>query len=69
MSKFDTLFKTIMENSQIKNNLMLPEEVPAQLYHATFKQRLRGIKKFGLGANKRKLWSDSKLGVVYLARK
>jgi hypothetical protein len=69
MSKFDTLFKTIMENAQITNNLMLPEEIPAELYHATFKQRLRGIKKLGLGANKRKLWSDSKLGVVYLARK
>ena len=27
MSKFDTLFKTIMENSQITNNLMLPDEI------------------------------------------
>lgn len=38
-----------------------------KLYHATYKQFLNSIKTKGLGNTRRKMWSDSKTGVVYLA--
>lgn len=37
------------------------------LYHATYKPFLKSIKEKGLGNTKRKMWSDSVRGVVYLA--
>lgn len=37
------------------------------LYHATFQRKLKKILATGLGNQKRRLWSDSELGVVYLA--
>lgn len=45
----------------------LYNEIPSKLYHATYKQFLKSIKEKGLGNTKRKMWSDSKRGVVYLA--
>lgn len=55
----------------IKNISSLKEsfttKVPSKLYHATYKQFLESIKEKGLGNTKKKMWSDSKLGVVYLA--
>jgi hypothetical protein len=41
--------------------------LPSKLYHATYRQFLNSIKKKGLGNTKKKMWSDSKPGVVYLA--
>ena len=38
------------------------------LYHATFKKFLPLIMQHGLGAQKRTLWSDSKLNTVYLSK-
>lgn len=46
---------------------MLPEEYPKKLYHATYRQFLKSIKANGLGKTRRKMWTDSKRGVVYLA--
>ena len=43
------------------------ERIPKKLYHATYKQFLKSIKSKGLGNTKRKMWSDSQRGVVYLA--
>ena len=40
---------------------------PEKLYHATYKQFLKSIQQKGLGNTKRKMWSDSVRGVVYLA--
>jgi len=37
------------------------------LYHATYKPFLKSIKEKGLGNTKRKMWTDSVRGVVYLA--
>lgn len=45
----------------------LDSEIPSKLYHATYKQFLKSIREKGLGNTKRKMWSDSKRGVVYLA--
>ena len=61
------------EDTQDYNELLteaLTEElktIPEKLYHATYKPFLKSIQQKGLGNTKRKLWSDSKLGVVYLA--
>lgn len=41
--------------------------IPEFLYHATYKRLLKSIQELGLGAGKRKNWSDSQAGVVYLA--
>lgn len=41
--------------------------IPKKLYHATYRQFLKSIQDNGLGNTNRKLWSDSKVGVVYLA--
>lgn len=41
--------------------------IPEKLYHATYKQFLKSIQQKGLGNTKRKMWSDSVRGVVYLA--
>jgi hypothetical protein len=42
--------------------------IPLVLYHATYKPLLRKIKLTGLGGQgSRKMWDDSKPGVVYLA--
>lgn len=38
-----------------------------KLYHATYKQFLPSIMLKGLGNTRRKMWEDSKRGVVYLA--
>ena len=43
------------------------ERIPEKLYHATYKQFLKSIQQKGLGSTRRKMWSDSKTGVVYLA--
>ena len=40
---------------------------PKYLYHATYKPFLKSIKEKGLGNTRRKMWSDSVRGVVYLA--
>lgn len=43
-------------------------DIPKYLYHATFKPLLKKIKLEGLGGpSAKRLWSDSKKGVVYLA--
>lgn len=43
-------------------------DVPKKLYHATYKQFLKSIKKSGgLEGGKNKMWEDSKKKVVYLA--
>ena len=42
-------------------------DIPKYLYHATYKPFLNSIKKNGLGNTRRKMWSDSVRGVVYLA--
>ena len=39
----------------------------SKLYHATYKQFLQSIKRNGLGNTRKKMWEDSKPGVVYLA--
>jgi hypothetical protein len=41
--------------------------VPKKLYHATYKQFLKSIQQKGLGNTRRKMWTDSVRGVVYLA--
>lgn len=41
--------------------------IPKKLYHATYKQFLKSIQQKGLGNTKRKMWTDSTQGVVYLA--
>jgi hypothetical protein len=41
--------------------------IPEKLYHATYKQFLPSIMLKGLGNTRRKMWEDSKRGVVYLA--
>lgn len=41
--------------------------IPEKLYHATYKQFLKSIQQKGLGNTKRKMWTDSVRGVVYLA--
>jgi len=44
-------------------------EIPKYLYHATYKPLLRKIKEQGLGGkSSRRMWEDSKKGVVYLAK-
>ena len=43
------------------------KNIPEKLYHATYKPFLKSIQQKGLGSTKRKMWSDSKPGVVYLA--
>ena len=43
------------------------KNIPEKLYHATYKSFLKSIQQKGLGNTKRKMWSDSKTGVVYLA--
>lgn len=44
-------------------------EIPNILYHATFKPLLKKIKREGVGGKSlKKIWSDSKSGVVYLAK-
>ena len=42
--------------------------MPKYLYHATYRPLLKSIVKNGLGNTTRKNWSDSKQGVVYLAK-
>lgn len=52
----------------IKEN-MANIDIPKYLYHATFKPLLKKIKSEGLGGvSTNQLWSDSKKGVVYLAK-
>jgi len=41
--------------------------IPKYLYHATYKPFLKSIKEKGLGNTRKKMWSDSANGVVYLA--
>ncbi len=41
--------------------------IPKYLYHATYKPFLKSIKEKGLGNTRKKMWSDSVSGVVYLA--
>ena len=49
-------------------NEALKQNVPAMLYHATYKSLLPSIKKGGLDTRKSALaWEDSKPGIVYLA--
>ena len=55
----------IKDISSLKESLTT--KVPSKLYHATYRQFLNSIKKKGLGNTKKKMWSDSKPGVVYLA--
>ena len=43
-------------------------DIPDKLYHATYKQFLDSIKNKGLGNTNNKMWTDSKSGVVYLAK-
>ena len=43
------------------------KNIPEKLYHATYKPFLKSIQQKGLGNTRRKMWSDSKTGVVYLA--
>lgn len=44
------------------------EEKSTFLYHATYWPLLKSIKKFGLDSSKsKKMWEDSKDGVIYLA--
>jgi len=61
--------KGIIKDKSLYTASSLTEElrVPSKLYHATYRQFLNSIKKKGLGNTKRKMWSDSKPGVVYLA--
>lgn len=42
-------------------------EIPQELYHATYLPYLESIMKYGLGAKGKKNWEDSVKGVVYLA--
>ena len=43
--------------------------IPQKLYHATYKQFLKSIKKDGgLVGGKNKMWGDSKSSVIYLAK-
>ena len=42
-------------------------KLPSKLYHATYKPFVKSIKEKGLGNTRRKMWSDSVRGVVYLA--
>lgn len=51
-----------MKISKIEKNL------PAILYHATYKPLLKKIMINGLGGNTRKNWEDSVTGVIYLAK-
>ena len=52
---------------RFNENLSL--EIPKYLYHATYKPLLRKIKEQGLGGkSSRRMWEDSKKGVVYLAK-
>jgi hypothetical protein len=55
---FETMYQNIDEEL---------EHIPTVLYHATYKQRLKNIKLTGLGAGKKRNWTDSRQGVVYLA--
>lgn len=43
-------------------------QLPAKLYHATYAQFLSSIQTNGLGNTQNKMWTDSKTGVVYLAK-
>lgn len=44
------------------------DNIPATLYHATYRPLLKSIKKYGLGGDKAQAkWEDSVPGVVYLA--
>jgi hypothetical protein len=72
---FEDALKILIKNAVIANtdlceSCSLAEElerIPKKLYHATYKQFLKSIQQKGLGNTKRKMWSDSKTGVVYLA--
>lgn len=45
------------------------KKIPAFLYHATYKPLLKRIKSEGLNTkNVKQLWTDSKPGIVYLAK-
>ena len=53
----------------MKLKLLLESTVPTKLYHATYKQFIKSIKKDGgLIGGKNKMWGDSKSYVVYLAK-
>lgn len=58
-----------MKQRRVLESLDKPEElsIPKYLYHATYKPFLKSIKEKGLGNTRRKMWSDSVEGVVYLA--
>ena len=44
------------------------DNIPAILYHATYRPLLKSIKKYGLGGDRAQAkWEDSRPGVVYLA--
>ena len=70
-SDWNDILETLKINNILTNISSLTEainsSIPTKLYHATYKQFLESIKEKGLGNTKKKMWSDSKLGVVYLA--
>jgi len=68
MSKSNEMRRLIddFKNLTIKESIS-NIEVPKYLYHATFKPLLKKIKDEGLGGKSaRRMWTDSKKGVVYL---
>lgn len=60
------IFKKFITNEFKRRYKILDQ--PKYLYHATYKPLLKSITKNGLGNTYRKNWSDSKHGVVYLAK-
>lgn len=60
----------VIDNTDIAHTTNVTEaleRIPEKLYHATYKQFLNSIRANGLGKTERKMWSDSRPGVVYLA--
>lgn len=50
------------------NQIILDNNIARQfIYHATFRQNLSSIKKYGLGAKQPKNWSFSSDGVIYFS--
>ena len=58
----ESLEQNVAETSPAKAS-----RVPAVLYHATYRPRLKNIRSKGLGAGGKRNWEDSRPGVVYLA--
>ena len=75
----DVMMKSMSDADKVKKGWRNPnieeqgvaeslEQIPAILYHATYRPLLKSIKKYGLGGDKAQAkWEDSKPGVVYLA--